>query len=398
MRITFLTPCYMWGPSGGYRVIYQYANLLVARGHSVSVVHPRILNCAAPSDRLTLPEKLTKAAHLRKQLRKIRTRMIELVRRPTVNWHPIDPRVRMLYVPTSEERFIPDADVIFATAWNTVESVLACAPSKGEKCYLIQHHETFLGPEPLVNATWRLPLSKVVVSKWLLQLGKELGASNITYVPNGINHTHYSLKQPIAGRQPRVAMMFSSVPFKRSRDGIEALQIARQRYPNLTAVLFGKERRKSWIPSWMEYRRDPDQQFLVSEIYNKSSIFLSPSLAEGFGLPPAEAAACGCALVCTDSGGVRDYAEHGITALLSAPQDPVTLAEHIHMLFQDGPLRVRLAEAAHERVKRFTWDRSADLMERFIRGVADGRDSRQPEIAVNPIKTLPSASTQIYES
>ena len=144
----------------------------------------------------------------------------------------------------------------------------------------------------------------------------------------------------------------------------------------------------------MEYHRDPDQRFIVDEIYNRSSIFLSPSLAEGFGLPPAEAAACGCALVCTDSGGVRDYAEHGVTALLSAPQDPVTLAEHIHMLLQDEPLRVRLAEAAHARVKRFTWDHSADLMERFILRIAGRRDSRAPEVAVKPFNPFPSASTQ----
>lgn len=385
MRITFLMPCYMWGPSGGYRVVYEYANQLVSRGHRVSVVHPRKLRFAPPPVR----------ASLRAHLRTAKTKALELALKPRVDWHPIDPRVEMLFVRSSEPRFIPDANVIFATAWHTVESVLQCPSTKGEKCYLIQHYETFLGSKDSVDATWRARLHKVVVSNWLVEIGKQLGASDITCIPNGINHAHYCLKRPIPARPPRVAMMFSSVPFKRSCDGIEALRIARQWHPNLTAVLFGKERRKGCIPRWMEYHSDPDQHFLVRDIYNRSSIFLSPSLAEGFGLPPAEAAACGCALVCTDSGGVRDYAEHGVTALLSAPQDPGTMAKHIHMLLQNESLRVRLAEAAHERVKRFTWDCSADLMERFILEVVRGRDSRTVERAVNPITTLPSASARL---
>jgi len=356
MRFTFLMPCYMWGPSGGYRVVYEYANRLIARGHRVFVVHPRVLKFAPPAGSKTL----------RARLRIAKTRVIELVLTPSVDWHPIDPRVEMLFVPSSEPRFVPDADVIFATAWHTVQSVLQCGPEKGEKCYLIQHHETFLGPPDLVDATWRLPIHKVVVSKWLVEIGRGLGVSEVNHIPNGIDHARYSLKQPIPRRHPRIAMMVSSIPFKGSRTGIEALQAAKRRYPNLAAVLFGKERHKGWIPDWVEYHRDPAQHFLVDEIYNKSSIFLSPSLAEGFALPPAEAAACGCAIVATDSGGIRDYIEDGVNGLLSPPGDAAALAANLCRVLGDDDLRTRLAMAANASVKRLDWERSTDLIEKFV--------------------------------
>lgn len=348
-------PCYMWGPSGGYRVVYEYANRLVARGHRVFVLHPRNLKFA-PARRMPL----------RARLRTTKTRATELVFIPLVDWHPIDPRVEMLFAPSSDERFIPDADVIFATAWHTVQSILQLGPAKGEKCYLLQHYETFLGPHDLVDATWRLPIHKVVVSKWLAQIGRDLGVTELTHIPNGIDHVRYSLKQRIADRQPQVAMMCSSIPFKGCRKGIEALEVAQRRYPNLKVVLFGKERRKQWIPNPFEYHRDPAQEFLVDEIYNKSSIFVSSSVAEGFALPPAEAAACGCAIVATDSGGIRDYVEDGLSGLLSEPGDATGLAANLCRVLGDDDLRIQFARAANAAVKRLDWERSTDLMEKFL--------------------------------
>lgn len=352
-------PCYMWGPSGGYRVVYEYANRLVARGHRVFVLHPRHLKFV-PSGPMTF----------RARLRTAKTRATELVVTPSVDWHPIDRRVEMLFVPSSEERFVPDADVIFATAWHTVQSVLKVGPVKGEKCYLIQHYETFLGRRDLVDATWRLPIRKVVVSKWLAEIGRDLGASELTHIPNGIDHARYFLKQHIEERPPQVAMMCSSIPFKGSRKGIEALQAAKRRYPDLKVVLFGKERRKQWIPGSFEYHRDPAQEFIVDEIYNKSGIFLSPSLAEGFALPPAEAAACGCAIVASDSGGIRDYVEDGVSGLLSQPEDAAALAANLCRVLGNDSLRIQFARAANAAVKQLDWERSTDLMERFLMGTA----------------------------
>jgi len=157
-------------------------------------------------------------------------------------------------------------------------------------------------------------------SQWLLDLGKTLGAHSLTYIPNGIDHRRYRVTQSIEGRQRQVVMMCSPVEFKASRDGIAALQIAKKEFPDLRVVLFGNSRRPPWVPQWMIYEYDPPQQRIVEEFYNGSSVVVSSSIAEGFALPPAEGAACGCAIAATDSGGIRDFAEHGVTRYFHRPR------------------------------------------------------------------------------
>jgi L-malate glycosyltransferase len=357
VRITFLMPCYVWGPSGGFRVVYEYASRLVSRGHQVSVVHPRRLKYPPP-ERVTA----------RSRIRKIRLRLKELLSTPSVNWHPIDKRVGMLFVPSSDERYLPDADVLFATAWHTVRSVLECPPSKGEKCYLIQGYETWQGPQHLVNDTWCAPLRKVVIARWLLELGKELGCTDISYVPNAIDLQRYRIICPIEDRPQQVVMAFSAVPIKGSADGIKALEIAKRQFPDLKVVLFGISRRPSWIPAWMNYFQNPAQTQIIEELYNRSSIIISPSWTEGFPLPPAEAAACGCAIVATDIGGMQEYVTHGVTGLLSPSKAPEALAENLCLLLRDYQLRIRLAKAANSAISRFDWSHSTNLLEEFIAG------------------------------
>lgn len=292
--------------------------------------------------------------------------LLELVSKPVIDWHPIDERVRLLYVPSADERHIPDGDILFATAWNTARPVMGCRSAKGEKCYLIQHYETFLGPRELVDETWRLPLRKVVIAQWLLDLGINLGADSLNYVPNGIDHKRYHATQPIERRPRQVAMMCSHVEFKGSKDGIAALQIAKIKFPDLRVVLFGNSYRPPWVPEWMSYAENPPQQLIIEQLYNGSSIMLSPSLAEGFGLPPAEAAACGCAIVATDVGGHHEFIEDRVTGLLSPPKNPQAMARNLCLLLENDELRIRLARSANDFIKNFTWERSTDLLESFM--------------------------------
>jgi glycosyltransferase involved in cell wall biosynthesis len=356
MRISFLTPGYIWGPSGGIRVVYEYANRLVSRGHEVSVVHPRSLKYALP------PTALSPYQRLREGLISGYSRF----QHPSVKWQPIDKRVKLLYVPDSDFRHIPDGDAIFATGWQTVRSVLECPESKGKKCYLIQGYEVWQGPKELVDETWRAPLHKIVIAKWLLELGKELGCEDLMYIPNAVDHDRYRLVRPIEGRSRQVAMLFTPGRIKGSLEGIQALKIARAKYPDLKAVFFSVSRRMPSVPDWVNYYRNPPQEFIINEIYNKSQVFLAPSWTEGSPLPPAEAACCGCALLTTDIGGFREYIENGATGVLSPVKDAATLADNLCMLLEDQDLRERLAKAGNKSVLRFNWDQSADLMEEFL--------------------------------
>jgi L-malate glycosyltransferase len=347
---------------GGFRVVYEYANRLAVRGHQVTVVHPSRVKYAPQ-------ESLTTRQWIRKQFNS----MIELYSEPSVDWQHIDNRVKMRFARDTDTRHIPDGDVLFATAWHTVRSVLECPSAKGEKFYLIQGYEVWQSPKDQIDATWQAPLHKVVISKWLLEIAKGLGCRNIAYIPNAIDHQRYRVTKPIEGRRQQVAMLFSLTQIKGSADGIKVLNIAKEKYPDLKAVLFGTPRRQAGIPNWVEYHQNPPQEFIVNQIYNNSSVFLSPSWLEGFALPPAEAAACGCAIAATDSGGIRDFIEDGVTGLLSAPKVPAALADNLCQLLENENLRVQLAKACNSLISRFSWEQNTDKLETLICNVIEER-------------------------
>ncbi|MGH9734147.1 MAG: glycosyltransferase family 4 protein [Candidatus Acidiferrales bacterium] len=221
-------------------------------------------------------------------------------------------------------------------------------------------------PKSFVDATWRMPLHKVVIAQWLLDIGNDLGVSDVTYIPNAIDHDRYKCIMPLHDRPRQIAMLFSAVPLKGAKNGVRALEIVRRSHPDLKVVFFGAGRRQSWVPEWITYYRNPPQSFIVEQIYNRSSIFLSPSWSEGFPLPPAEAACCGCAIVAAENGGIREYVDHGISGLLSPPKDASGLAANLGSLLEDDGLRIRLATAAGTVIRRFNWEHSTNLLENFI--------------------------------
>ena len=75
-------------------------------------------------------------------------------------------------------------DVLVATGWRTAAPVASPAAQAARKYYLIQHHEIWDGPADEVNATWRLPLHKIVIARWLQDVARDLGVSDdVSYVP-----------------------------------------------------------------------------------------------------------------------------------------------------------------------------------------------------------------------
>jgi glycosyltransferase involved in cell wall biosynthesis len=83
--------------------------------------------------------------------------------------------------------------------------------------------------------------------------------------------------------------------------------------------------------------------------------------------------------VTTDNGGSEDFAFHAETALVSPPRDVDALVRNIVELLTDDVLRVRLAEAGNEYVRRFDWDESAAVLEGFLhRYRADPERYRKP--------------------
>jgi glycosyltransferase involved in cell wall biosynthesis len=284
-------------------------------------------------------------------------------------WLKMDPRVRLLCVPSLSERFLPDGDVVVATAWETAEWVSHYPRSKGRGFYFIQHLETWNGPEDRVYATWRAPLQKIVPSKWLAEIAQGLGETAI-YIPYGLDIDTFRKVVPSDQRHPsQLMMLYHDAEWKGCEDGLEALSLVREKAPDARAILFGVPARPKTLPDWIEYHRSPSPE-LLRELYNRTAIFVAPSRTEGWGLTGCEALLCGAALVATDIDGHREFAFHGKTALTSPARCPKALAENIVCLIQDSGQRIQLAKNGFDFVRQLTWERASTRLEAALRGQA----------------------------
>ena len=98
--------------------------------------------------------------------------------------------------------------------------------------------------------------------------------------------------------------------------------------------------------------------------------FVFPSLYEGFGLPVLEAMAREVPVACSNASSLPEVA--GEAALLFDPHDPSAIAEALRRLLGDAALRERLRQMGGERVRDFTWERTARLtLESYMRTLAE---------------------------
>ncbi|GAF71267.1 unnamed protein product, partial [marine sediment metagenome] len=120
--------------------------------------------------------------------------------------------------------------------------------------------------------------------------------------------------------------------------------------------------REFGLSSRVDFSGRVSQEGLV-RLYNEAEVVVSPSLYEGFGLPAAEAMACGTPVVATGAGAFPELIEDGATGVLVPARDVQALAAALRRLLAD-PARARaMGAAARQRVaERFTWRRAAEKL------------------------------------
>ena len=108
----------------------------------------------------------------------------------------------------------------------------------------------------------------------------------------------------------------------------------------------------------------------------KLSVF--PSLEEGFGLPVAEAAACGCPVVCSDNSSLPEVI--GDVAATFDAHDVADMASVITSGLIDAGFRDQLRDIAADIARRCTWDnvgrRAYEVMATGSNDVGDRKSTR----------------------
>lgn len=357
MKITFCLPGPERRPAGGPRIVYEYANRLAEKGHQITVLHTTMI----------LPEY---SMYSDEDFRKIAVLWLE---NPgpwgfSPSWFSFSRPVAMHVIPRICDAYVPDGDAVIATWWSTAYGVNSLSAAKGKQWHLVQHHEIWGGSKEWLTKAYTMPSGKLAVSKWLCRVMREYGANEVHHVPNAIDLQHFCCwRRPEERFGASVLMLYHEQEWKGVQEGLAAIELVKKNYPELKVTLFGVFPRPDSLPSWIGYVRNPSPEQLVA-LYNEHAVFVSPSWAEGFCLPGAEAMACGCALVATGSGGIFDYAVQGETALLSRPRDVENLAKHVEALIRHPEARTALAKRGHQCIQAFHWAASVNRMEAILAG------------------------------
>lgn len=126
------------------------------------------------------------------------------------------------------------------------------------------------------------------------------------------------------------------------------------------------------LEAFTTYLGQPDEEELV-RIYNAADILVAPSLYEGFGLTLLEAMACGTAVVAANITAIPEVV--GDAGILTDPMDVDEIATAIQKLRSDHHHRDELARLGLERVKQFTWEKTAEQVANIYEQVLNEKDN-----------------------
>lgn len=107
-------------------------------------------------------------------------------------------------------------------------------------------------------------------------------------------------------------------------------------------------------------------------MYGAAQAFLFPSLYEGFGLPVAEAMACGCPVITSTISSMPEVA--GDAALLVNPESVEEIRAAMRRVLTDPALRESMSSSGLVQAGRFSWKRCAAETLSVLRTISAGQN------------------------
>jgi glycosyltransferase involved in cell wall biosynthesis len=158
-------------------------------------------------------------------------------------------------------------------------------------------------------------------------------------------------------------------PRKNFKTLIKAFNVFKDNYggsKDYQLVIAGKTGWKS-EETFDEYKKSPykDEIIFTGEIndedliqmYNQASIFVYPSIFEGFGLPVLEAMSCNLPVIATNTSSIPEVYPN--EEFLLDPFDEKKMAQKINLVLADHNIRDTLIRFSTENSKKFSWEKSA---------------------------------------
>lgn len=239
-----------------------------------------------------------------------------------------------LYYPTDKD-FIDDCvnlpKVVFSTIFNSARVVAEFASVRGSiPVQFIQGYEGYFdNGQKYIEATdsYKYTKNLVTTSDWLFDMVKRHVKSNqlLQKLPLVVNQDIF-----FPGHKKKdidIALIFRSGPDKGQWILAETLdQLVNS---NKSILVFCSHQysflKMKYFGSKVEFVDLPIDQYSLAQLLRRVRIYLDASLHEGYGLIPLEAGLCGCNLLLSDSGGVRDFVKKFGGELIVVFPDPKKL-------------------------------------------------------------------------
>jgi glycosyltransferase involved in cell wall biosynthesis len=328
LRIAYVTED--TGVGGGHRVVFEHLNRLAARGHDCSLwaldAEPDWFDLQVPVHSFERYEELLDALE------------------------PVDA-------------------IKVATWWNTSLPVWLASVRHGIPAAFVQDIETSYYPTApwfhgTVLASYRHEFRTFTTSGWNADRLGEMDLEPEVVSP-GIDLDTFRELPGVPRRTDLILAIGRTQPLKNLPLTLDAWRALDEPRPELH--LFGSEPAVGAEHEIPYTDRPTDAE--VNQLLNEAAVFVQTSAHEGFALPPLEAMAAGCPVVCTDAHGNRDYCEDGTNCLMP-DANPTAVATAIRHILEDTDLRKRLVANGRETATRYGWDPRIDTLEQFYEAAA----------------------------
>jgi len=252
-----------------------------------------------------------------------------------------------------------NTDVIIATSWETAYYVNDYIKNHNSMpYYLVQNSEdepSFSGKNSInAKKTYDFNFKKIVINKKIYNRFK---LEDPIFFHVGIDNRFYKMTNPVNNRD-YIMFPLRRNKSKGSKYAIECIEKLLNNNKNIKIIAFGDYKNDEIpdnIKNKIDYYYKPSRKLLL-ELYNKSIIFVLPSIVEGMSLPPLEAMSCGCAVIVTDNGGINEYINDGINGIICPIRDSNCLYEKIIYLLNNDDIRNKMIKNGLETSKEYSYE------------------------------------------
>lgn len=199
-----------------------------------------------------------------------------------------------------------------------------------------------------------------ILNHWKKSWFRRINPSKITVTPEAVEDHTGDKKQPRPIKNDYLLYVGAAYPHKNLDVLGKGYERLLETHPDLRLVVIGKqdywqaalkaENPKVSFPGYLPYEK------LVG-YYQHASLFVFPSLSEGFGLPPLEAMAFGAPVLSSNRTAIPEAC--GDAAEYFDPHSAKDLADKAEKLLNDPEKRAEMSKLGKEQVKKFSWKKMA---------------------------------------